>query len=80
MLFVNMSASQFEELTELLNKIYNSITGILVLTSFLWLTTIAIFLVVFFAYYDKEQDRKRKDEDARIKRIVEESKRDDSKV
>lgn len=78
--FVNMSASQFEELTELLNKFDNSLTGIFVFNIFLWLTTIAIFLIVFFAYYDKEQDRKSKQEVARIKRIIEEYKRDDSKM
>lgn len=78
MLFVSMSASHFEELTELLNKFDNSITGILVFTIFLWLTTIFIFLVVFFAYYDKEQDRKRKSDDARIKSIIEEYKRNES--
>lgn len=75
-----MLDSQYEGIVKLLEELSNNLIGVVSLCALTFLVCLLIFAIMFCSSYDKLLDRKRKDEDARIKRIVEESKRDDSKV
>ena len=75
-----MLDSQYEGIVKLLEELSNNLIAVVSLCALTFLVCLLIFAIMLCSSYVKSLYRKRIDEDARIKRIVEESKRDDSKV